>query len=203
MLETLEAAQARGAERRYANSPAMARRATPSTRCAPTSRGRSRLHAPGARRARGWRPATSIISTPMARRPTAMTSMNLQAMRAWCSASGRSPVSSTKPVHGHALGASGGLELVIADLRRCATRSRRRPSTFIEPDPKCPVDAIPNAARPHADARRHVQFLRFWRHQRGADRAGALAAIRSRAGRNAARASSTSEEERQSARRRL
>ncbi len=57
------------------------------------------------------------------------------------------PVSSTKPVHGHALGASGGLELVIAI---CALRDQIAPPTinFTEPDPKCPVDAIPNAARP-------------------------------------------------------
>jgi nodulation protein E len=56
------------------------------------------------------------------------------------------PVSSTKPVHGHALGASGGLELVVTIS---ALRDQIAPPTinFIEPDPKCPVDAIPNEAR--------------------------------------------------------
>ena len=56
------------------------------------------------------------------------------------------PVSSTKPVHGHALGASGGLELVVTIS---ALRDQIAPPTinFIEPDPKCPVDAIPNTAR--------------------------------------------------------
>lgn len=56
------------------------------------------------------------------------------------------PVSSTKPVHGHALGASGGLELVVTIN---ALREQIAPPTinFLEPDPKCPVDPIPNVAR--------------------------------------------------------
>jgi len=56
------------------------------------------------------------------------------------------PVSSTKPIHGHALGASGGLELAVTIS---ALREGIAPPTinFLEPDPKCPVDAIPNEAR--------------------------------------------------------
>ncbi len=56
------------------------------------------------------------------------------------------PVSSTKPVHGHALGASGGLELVVTIS---ALREQIAPPTinFLEADPKCAVDAIPNVAR--------------------------------------------------------
>jgi nodulation protein E len=56
------------------------------------------------------------------------------------------PVSSTKPIHGHALGASGGLELSVTIN---ALREQIAPPTinFLEPDPKCPVDAIPNEAR--------------------------------------------------------
>jgi nodulation protein E len=56
------------------------------------------------------------------------------------------PVSSTKPIHGHALGASGGLELTVTIN---ALREQIAPPTinFIEADPKCPVDAIPNEAR--------------------------------------------------------
>lgn len=59
----------------------------------------------------------------------------------------RVPVSSTKPVHGHALGAGGGLELAIAI---CALRDQIAPPTinFLEADPRCPVDAVPNVARP-------------------------------------------------------
>ncbi|MDE2362064.1 MAG: beta-ketoacyl-[acyl-carrier-protein] synthase family protein [Hyphomicrobiales bacterium] len=56
------------------------------------------------------------------------------------------PVSSTKPIHGHGLGAAGALELVctIAALRHGVA-----PPTinFLEPDPKCPVDCVPNVAR--------------------------------------------------------
>ena len=56
------------------------------------------------------------------------------------------PVSSTKPVHGHALGASGGLELIVTIN---ALREQIAPPTinFLELDPKCPVDPIPNTAR--------------------------------------------------------
>ncbi|MFT4098224.1 MAG: beta-ketoacyl-[acyl-carrier-protein] synthase family protein [Rhodoblastus sp.] len=56
-------------------------------------------------------------------------------------------VSSTKPVHGHALGAAGALELVCAIM---AMRESVAPPTinFLEADPKCPVDCVPNAARP-------------------------------------------------------
>jgi nodulation protein E len=59
----------------------------------------------------------------------------------------RVPVSSTKPVHGHALGAGGGLELAITIS---ALRDQIAPPTinFLEADPKCPIDAIPNVARP-------------------------------------------------------
>jgi nodulation protein E len=60
----------------------------------------------------------------------------------------RVPVSSTKPVHGHALGAGGGLELSITIN---AMREQIVPPTinFLEPDPRCPVDAVPNVARKH------------------------------------------------------
>ncbi|WP_363349818.1 beta-ketoacyl-[acyl-carrier-protein] synthase family protein [Methylocystis echinoides] len=56
------------------------------------------------------------------------------------------PVSSTKPIHGHALGASGGLELTVTIN---ALREQIAPPTinFVEPDPKCRVDPIPNEAR--------------------------------------------------------
>jgi nodulation protein E len=56
------------------------------------------------------------------------------------------PVSSTKPIHGHALGASGGLELAVTIS---ALRDQIAPPTinFLEPDPKCAVDPIPNEAR--------------------------------------------------------
>jgi len=57
------------------------------------------------------------------------------------------PVSSTKPVHGHALGASGGLELAIA-IRALQEQIAPPTMNWLEADPKCPIDCIPNAARP-------------------------------------------------------
>ncbi|MDI1252837.1 beta-ketoacyl-[acyl-carrier-protein] synthase family protein [Thermomonas sp.] len=55
-------------------------------------------------------------------------------------------VSSTKGVHGHALGAAGALELVAAIG---ALRDQVVPPTanFIDPDPECDLDYVPNAAR--------------------------------------------------------
>ena len=59
----------------------------------------------------------------------------------------RIPVSSTKPVHGHGLGASGALELVVTIG---ALRENVAPPTinWREADVRCPVDAVPNEARP-------------------------------------------------------
>jgi nodulation protein E len=55
-------------------------------------------------------------------------------------------VSSTKSMHGHALGAAGGLEAVATI---CALAEGVVPPTanFLEPDPACPLDCVPNEAR--------------------------------------------------------
>ncbi len=57
------------------------------------------------------------------------------------------PISSTKPIHGHGLGAGGALELVVTIG---AVRESVAPPTinWREADAKCPVDAVPNEARP-------------------------------------------------------
>jgi nodulation protein E len=57
------------------------------------------------------------------------------------------PVSSTKSMHGHALGASPALEAVATLF---ALRNGLLPPTanFTEPDPECPLDVVPNEARP-------------------------------------------------------
>lgn len=57
------------------------------------------------------------------------------------------PVSSTKPIHGHGLGAAGALEFV-ATLGAMAENVAPPTINFLEADPKCPVDCVPNVARP-------------------------------------------------------
>jgi len=56
-------------------------------------------------------------------------------------------ISSTKAMHGHAMGASAGLEFVATVL---ALQHGVAPPTinYGEPDPECDLDYIPNAARP-------------------------------------------------------
>jgi nodulation protein E len=60
---------------------------------------------------------------------------------------GRLAISSTKSMHGHALGASAALECVATAL---ALRDGLLPPTanYSEPDPECDLDVIPNHARP-------------------------------------------------------
>jgi nodulation protein E len=59
---------------------------------------------------------------------------------------GKLAISSTKSMHGHALGASAALECVAAVL---ALRDGLLPPTanYREPDPQCDLDVIPNEAR--------------------------------------------------------
>jgi nodulation protein E len=68
------------------------------------------------------------------------------AMKAVFGASSCPPVSSTKAVVGHALGASGGLEAVATVL---AMRNSTIPPTasYNEPDPECDLDYVPNRSR--------------------------------------------------------
>jgi nodulation protein E len=56
------------------------------------------------------------------------------------------PVSSTKSMHGHTLGAAGAIEAVATIL---ALRNGVLPPTanFVEPDPECDLDVIPNQSR--------------------------------------------------------
>ncbi|MEO5621845.1 MAG: beta-ketoacyl-[acyl-carrier-protein] synthase family protein [Dokdonella sp.] len=58
----------------------------------------------------------------------------------------RLAVSSTKSMHGHALGAAGAIELIAAIG---SLRDGLVPPTmnFIDPDPECDLDYVPNAAR--------------------------------------------------------
>lgn len=58
----------------------------------------------------------------------------------------RLAVSSTKPIHGHTLGAGGAIELAITIM---ALRENVAPPTinWLGPDPKCPIDPVANEAR--------------------------------------------------------
>ncbi len=61
----------------------------------------------------------------------------------------RVPVSSTKSMHGHTLGAAGAIEAIATIL---ALRHATLPPTanFTEPDPECDLDVIANSPRPAA-----------------------------------------------------
>jgi 3-oxoacyl-[acyl-carrier-protein] synthase II len=58
------------------------------------------------------------------------------------------PISSTKSMTGHLLGAAGGAELIATLL--CMEKGIVHPTINYEnPDPECDLDYVPNKARPH------------------------------------------------------
>jgi len=61
----------------------------------------------------------------------------------------RVPISSTKSMHGHALGAAGALE-AVATLLTLTNGILPPTANYEEPDPQCDLDVIPNQARPAA-----------------------------------------------------
>lgn len=58
------------------------------------------------------------------------------------------PISSTKSMTGHLLGAAGGVELIATLL--CMEKGIVHPTiNYSNPDPECDLDYVPNKARPH------------------------------------------------------
>jgi nodulation protein E len=58
----------------------------------------------------------------------------------------RLAVTSTKPIHGHTLGAAGAIELVVT-IKALAEGVVPPTVNWIEADPKCDLDVVPNEAR--------------------------------------------------------
>jgi nodulation protein E len=56
------------------------------------------------------------------------------------------PVSSTKSMHGHTLGAAGAIE-AVATVFALGKGVLPPTANFTEPDPQCALDVIPNQAR--------------------------------------------------------
>ncbi|MFU0507331.1 beta-ketoacyl-[acyl-carrier-protein] synthase family protein [Pseudaminobacter sp. NGMCC 1.201702] len=56
-------------------------------------------------------------------------------------------VSSTKPIHGHALGAAGAIEFIVT-VKALAERIAPPTINFVEVDPKLGIDPVANTARP-------------------------------------------------------
>ena len=69
-------------------------------------------------------------------------------------------------MHGHALGAAGAIELiaVIGALRDGVIPPT---ANFIDPDPECDLDYVPNVAREKSRTRRAVQLVCVRRTQCG------------------------------------
>ena len=66
--------------------------------------------------------------------------------RVFGSHAGRIAVSSTKSMHGHALGATGGLE-AVATVKAIADGIMPPTANYTLPDPECNLDYVPNQAR--------------------------------------------------------
>ena len=103
---------------------------------------------------------------------------------------GRLAISSTKSMHGHALGAAAALEAVATVL---ALRDGVLPPTanYQVPDPECDLDVIPNDRAPAQRGVCAVELVRLWRIERRAGAAGGLELARRQVTRQARQSKDT------------
>ncbi|NES13060.1 MULTISPECIES: beta-ketoacyl synthase [Micromonospora] len=121
--------------------------------CQPDPRGRGLARAVAAALGRAGLPAEAVgyVNANATGTPYSDASEAAALRLALGDLAGRVPVSSTKSVHGHALEASGLLELVVTVL---ALRHGKLPvnAGWLGPDESCPLDVITQAPRPLATA---------------------------------------------------
>src|SRR5580692_3452897 len=91
-------------------------------------------------------PRTRITSPSPTSRATARAAASRAVKAAFGPQASTIPISSTKSMHGHLLGAAGAVEAVITIL---AIRDQFVPPTINldEPDPECDLDYVPNQGR--------------------------------------------------------
>ena len=145
VLETLDAAQARGAHI-YAEIVGVGMSADAHHVTQPLAEGAARAMRAALRDA-GITPEQVGYINAHGTGTLANDAMEVAAIRAiFGTHANQLAISSTKSMHGHALGAAGALEAVATIL---ALQHSVLPPTmnFTEPDPQCDLDVIPNVAR--------------------------------------------------------
>jgi nodulation protein E len=145
VLEPLEAAQARGA-RVYAEIAGFGMSADASHITQPSSGGAARSMLAAMRDAGVSPEAIGYINAHGTGTPANDSTETAAIREVFGAHANRLAVSSTKSMHGHALGAAAALECVATVL---ALTSGVLPPTanFSTPDPECDLDVIPNCAR--------------------------------------------------------
>jgi len=145
VLEPLEAARARGAHV-YAEIASFGMSADAGHITQPSSEGAARSMLAALRDAQIAPEAIAYINAHGTGTPANDSTETAAIRQVFGAHAGRLAVSSTKSMHGHALGAAAALECVATAL---ALESGVLPPTanFNQPDPECDLDVIPNCAR--------------------------------------------------------
>src|ERR1035441_5747956 len=145
VLEPLEAARARGA-RIHAEIVGFGMSADAGHITQPSAEGAARAMRAALRDAALAPEAIAYINAHGTATPANDPTETAAIRAVFGSHAGRLAISSTKSMHGHALGASAALECLATAL---ALRDGLLPPTanYREPDPECDLDVIPNVAR--------------------------------------------------------